>query len=847
MKKSILWVGLLFLSVSWLFLIPVFEEPDYLIGFIFLIIGLVLNIVAFWGEKIEIINKKYFFVLIPFLFFIIIVPFPFNIGIVILFFASLFYFLKNFMLNKKNYNWIFLGFSISGIILSIQMLFFPLYVIFVSHFPQAKSLSPIVSSIANFLGLKTSSLNGVLYIQTMNTTFSITTTLERLGFFLWFFLFVGSLFLFFFIKNKRKICIYIIIFIIFSGIYLLLRYVFILHYFTLSESILVFWDLFLIFFSFVPFSLILMKFLPLDGLDYNINSLRKFKFSKKILISLFFIFLFIFSIVGAFVFQDPGIEKNGRILIDEYHSSWENTTEVMDKEWYGHISTYNYYNWAEWLDKYYTVVKNRNNTLNSKILNNYDILILKCPTNKYSDEEVRDIVNFVKNGGGLYLIGDHTNVFGMNIFLNQVSQVFGITFNIDSTYDLTDGGFSKFKTSLIFPHPIVQNMEEFQFRTSCTIKAPINSENVIIGNRLLSQPGTYSTQNFFRKDEMGEMDIEFGYLLQVAAVKHEKGRVLAFTDSTCFSNFCFFWGGYKDFNLGVIEYLNRENSLSFLNNFFVLLSGISLFISLYLLKKKHKIHIVYLFLFGSVLAFSVAIPIFSYINDINYKLPDAKEDFFTVCFEQEHSDVLIEKLIGMESILPEKSFGTFFVWTQRVGCYPSIEKTLEESIKNGDTVVIINPVKSFDNKELQLIENYLKNGGKLLVMDSIINSKSTANELLDIFNLKIYQNSTQFSINKPFLYTGSNSSNDSNINIGDIVIPYLFIEGGDEIYLLEEYNNSFISVKTIGKGKIVVMVDSYTFSNEIMQGPFTIPDDDLRKIYDIEYYIFEELLNCDKK
>lgn len=846
MKKSLIWMGLLSLSFSWLFLIPIFSDPDYQTAFIFIVIGLIFNTVAFWREKIKRINKFYFLILLPFLFFIIITPFPFNIGILILTIISLLYCLFNYIFHIKRYNWIFNGLSLSGLILTIQMLFFPLYVILVSHYPQIKSLSPIVSTISNFLGLKTSSLNGVLYLQTMNTTYSITTTLERLGFFLWFFLLVGSLFLFFFLKNKRKIGLYIILFSIFSIVYLLLRYVFILYYFTLTENIIIFWDLFLIFFSFIPFSLIMIKFLPLDDLDYNINFLETFYFSKKTLISLFFIFLFLFSLVGAFVFQDPGIEKDGRILIDEYHSSWENTTEKMDKEWYGQMSTYNYYNWAEWLDKYYTVDRNINNTLNSDLLNNYDILILKCPTNKYSDEEVKDIVNFVKNGGGLYLIGDHTNVFGMNIFLNQVSEKFGITFNIDSTYDITDGRLSKFETSSIFPHPIVQNMDEFQFKTSCTLTAPIDSENVIIGNKLLSEPGTYSTSNFFRRDDTGNLDIEFGLLLQVAAVKHEKGRVLAFTDSTCFSNFCMFFDGYKEFNLGVIEYLNRENSLSFLNTFFIVISGISLFISLYILRKKNKIYIVYLFLFGSVLAFSIATPVFSYLNEINYKLPEPKEDFFTVCFEEEYSDIIIETEIDIYSVSPEKTFSTFFVWTQRVGCYPSIEKTLEESIKNGDVVVIINPINSFTHKDLHMMNDYIKNGGKLLLMDSIVNSKSTANELLDIFNLKIFKNSSQFSITKSKIINIFDSSTDSKINIGNAVIPHLSIEGGDEKYLLDEYNSSVIAVKTIGKGKIIVMVDSYTFSNQVMQGAFTVPDDDLRKIYEAEYYIFEELLNCNE-
>ena len=244
----------------------------------------------------------------------------------------------------------------------------------------------------------------------------------------------------------------------------------------------------------------------------------------------------------------------------------------MDKEWYGLLSTYNYYNWAEWLDKYYEVDRNTDSLLTSDLLENYDILILKCPTSLYSDEEIYDIVSFVENGGGLYLIGDHTNVFGMNFYLNFISEKFGITFNTDATYDLNSGMTSSYKPDTLFPHVIVQNVDEFDFLTSCTLTAPLTSENVIIGNQILGELGTYSTENFFRISDRKSLDLEYGLLLQVAAVKYGKGRVLAFTDSTCFSNFCMFMDGYKDFNLGAIEYLNRENNFSYINRVLIIIS-----------------------------------------------------------------------------------------------------------------------------------------------------------------------------------------------------------------------------------------------------------------------------------
>ncbi len=52
------------------------------------------------------------------------------------------------------------------------------------------------------------------------------------------------------------------------------------------------------------------------------------------------------------------------------------------------------------------------------------MLIIKTPTARYSADEVTAIVNYVQHGGSLLLIGDHTNVFNMNTYLNDISRQF---------------------------------------------------------------------------------------------------------------------------------------------------------------------------------------------------------------------------------------------------------------------------------------------------------------------------------------------------------------------------------------------------------------------------------------
>ena len=136
-----------------------------------------------------------------------------------------------------------------------------------------------------------------------------------------------------------------------------------------------------------------------------------------------------------------------------------------------------------------------------------------------------------------------------------------------------------------------------------------------------SIPGTYHWgsycpgKDFFPEHESKEVDKEFGVFLQSVTLKYGKGRIVAFSDSTCFSNFCIFMGGYTAYNLGVMEYLNRINTYSYLNILFIGLVIFCLALVIYLLRKEAKTKAVFFALLIGIPAFIIATPTFSYIND----------------------------------------------------------------------------------------------------------------------------------------------------------------------------------------------------------------------------------------
>ena len=130
--KRLLWLGLLFTSISWLFFIPIFTTPDWKMGIFFLIIGILCNILALWKNKPLQIHKKYLILLILLILSILIINYPYNIGMIVLTIGVLLHGIKNQLLRCKKANALIAGISLTGIVLIIQTVLFPFYTIFIS-------------------------------------------------------------------------------------------------------------------------------------------------------------------------------------------------------------------------------------------------------------------------------------------------------------------------------------------------------------------------------------------------------------------------------------------------------------------------------------------------------------------------------------------------------------------------------------------------------------------------------------------------------------------------------------------------------------------------------------------
>lgn len=732
------------------------------------------------------------------------------------------------------------GLWFGGLVLVVQAALVPLLYVFCARYHDTADL-PFLHELASgypsypwlaallYLPLKLlnwgTALNGsTLYLPTTLDTLALTPTWEKLGLFPLVLFGAGSA-LFVLLSPRRRRLVGLIVWLL---IYAYVRLLFLFLLVNQFRNDHVFWVFDYMFYSFLPLALIL-------GVWWRLGSSREAEVPARpetgsrpvrygrVVLGV----LLLAGGASAYAgYHDPGSLKEGRILIDERHSDWEWTTQPFDTTWYGGKSGYNFYCLADYWNHYYNV-ETRSDSLSPEFLSQWDVVVIKTPTSKFSPDEVDAIEEFVRGGGGLFLIGDHTNVFGTSTYINPIAERFGMYFRYDSTYDLPTLSLSLFERPGRFAHPVVQHMPEYLFATSCTMYSPLLSENIMLGYGLRAMYLDYSEHSYFPTKE-GKVNYDFGLFVQAGGVKYGKGRVLGYTDSTCFSNFFMFIPGKPELALGSIEWLNRTNRFAWLGTLFLLFA----LVGLVLLILEGACGTGATYWNTIVVVGTLAVVCVGWLCERAarswYPIPPPQREIVHVTFDQGHGAYLLPT--DRLSVNNWQNFQTFYVWTQRLGLVPRNENTVEEAVRNSRALMEIHPNKPFSIDELDLIIDFVRRGGTLVVMDSPHSPGSTANSLLG-----------------PFLLAFDTQPVDSMMVFderGDSLVTATAaygLVGGTPLLTLAD-GRTTMGYTEFGRGKVVACGASYLFSSQSMGSTAVVPDERQKRIFRKEYDLFEKLI-----
>lgn len=527
------------------------------------------------------------------------------------------------------------------------------------------------------------------------------------------------------------------------------------------------------------------------------------------------------GVVVGWLWVDPGVKKHGAILIDEHYSRWEWSEMPLDTEYYGVKTVYSYYCMVEALGHYYPRVKRNFQEITDETLQDVSVLILKTPTKPYSETAIQAIRRFIERGGGVWLIGDHTNIFGMNTYLNMIGEPLGIRFREDSAIPPKMGRQLFEPTRL--SHPIVRYLPLFLFYTGCTVDAPLGINDALISQQLLWDMPDYSVNTFFGDFEPS-LSERVGATVQVVAQEYGAGRVAAWSDSTLFSNFAIFLPGKMELALMFVEWLNRRNSTLPVRYLLLMVYAVLLVVGIYLYKTQ-------LALIGCSLWLGVAVGVatIQYAYDVFYPVPKPHKPFREIAFWESPSFEHLPVKAPMDDPTPE-SYLTAFVAAQRVRMRPFVAWSLEEALK-ANVIVAIHLHRDISETEVGKLKNWLLEGGTLIVLDGGGGEISGIEKIAEAVGVKIV----------PLDVAGGAITDQSGETLGsDTVIGFLEGEGEPLLYTRQGQGSKRVvgMEVSIGKGRLFLSTTMSLFSDASVGENSAVPSRRQLRILRLMYALY---------
>jgi hypothetical protein len=557
--------------------------------------------------------------------------------------------------------------------------------------------------------------------------------------------------------------------------------------------------------------------------------------------------------------HDAGTPRGGRVFIDEGHSGWEKSTRPLDTEWYGSPSMYNMFSLSDYLDHFFHVTRNTK-PLTRDTLAGCDVLILKVPTYRYADNEIRDIVEWVRGGGGLYMIGEHSNYVGSAVALNSIARYFDIRVHEDCIFNLTDAEkpekerkpYSEVwhRPEMLY-HPVVANNPWLRFEVSCSVSSdsPGTAAAMLKGG-LYRLYADYYIQNYYPFPKV-KSSMQFGPFMQMAARDFGRGRVVVFTDSTTISNFAAFYPGFAERDLSVINWLNRTHAawpwrpLCAVLGLLLLIGSI---VALY--RGADRTGGMALAISGAVAAGVLTLLATRAMMQRDFALPKPHTRPVHVGFVQQNCSYELPTRDFVAQ--PERSYDIFYEWVLRVRDFPRVREKLADAM-NDDLIVLIDPCFIFRTEDIALLRKYLEGGGRILVLlrtkpapavagnpiDQLAGQVASFRRQLDIAAAKSLLNpfGLDFAPGPDFKW---GPLSDAEGKAAGFVTDAVAVTGGKPLYRIGD--GVVASSVDVGKGKLVVAGFGDCFSDVRMGVTYaTVPDNDVRARFELEYALLRML------
>ena len=508
-------------------------------------------------------------------------------------------------------------------------------------------------------------------------------------------------------------------------------------------------------------------------------------------------------LLAGFSVWGPSRIGAGAIVLDEAHGDWETSQIPLDASTYGSLSVYNYRTMREEASRLLGMTV-ASKELTREDLTRVSVLVLRTPTRPYSERFQKDVAEYVRAGGGLWMIGDHTDAFGMTTYLNEVGSRLGFTFNKNAFFE------PPYKRNLWSPTEFddatVAGLPTFLFYTGASLNVPWDASRTMVGRRLVVEDADYAAGSFFGPLRTIPSNAAGSFVMS-AQGQVGRGRVAIWSDSTLFSNFAILTPGKMEVLANTLEWLRRDSSLPWLRTLLMAVGAVLFLVGV----RRSSFQIAYLAIVSAV----ATTPLMKRADAGWSKVwrPAELRRDPSVCFFEPYKTAHLPMYFSIDEARPEHYWSSF-VAAQRLGGYPFWSDSVSD-LNSVREIVMIPSGKPLKKTHLTALRQAVLRGATLMVLDGGRDGGGMIRSVV-----------TSFGMGEPF--RGEEQATSDVLDAGgrplgsDTVIP--FREDGK--VLLKTKPSGSLAAKELrfGAGRLVITSTRTLFSDESVGDVHHVPD-----------------------
>jgi hypothetical protein len=367
-------------------------------------------------------------------------------------------------------------------------------------------------------------------------------------------------------------------------------------------------------------------------------------------------------------------------------------------------------------------------------------------------------------------------------------------------------------------------MPPLDFATSCSIAPGASSGRAVIRNTgLKNLMADYHAKNYYPQPN-DQAEMRYGSFIQLWAARYGKGRVVAFTDSTIFSNFCVFDSGKAELMIGMIEWLNHRSWLGNPRPWLVSVGVVILLggLVISLLRRGDAP----LLAASGLLGWAAAVLAVQSAHRVTMPEPKAERPLVRVVVDRTLCD---GPLATNGFVDPSgKGFGIFERWVLRLGYFTTRREG--QSVFDADLVVFFHPHRTVSRQFHQQMVEYVASGGKMLVIDAPEDDESTSNDLLGTFGITVNRSArTSGLLQTATAWPVVPVEDAASVSGGE---PFAWIEG-----------QAVGTTVRHGKGRVIVIGFGSRFNDANMgvTGD-VVPDENLRRVFELQFGLLRAIV-----